>query len=72
MADSEKKKNIFKRIGGWFKSLNAERKKISWVSWKSVRSNTLIVIVTIIVVSAAIGLVDYLLMNGIVGLGHLI
>ena len=71
MADSEKK-NIFKRIGAWFKGLNAERKKISWASWKSVRSNTLIVIVTIIVVSAAIGLVDYLLMNGIVGLGHLI
>ncbi len=70
MADSEKK-NIFKRIGAWFKGLNAERKKISWASWKSVRSNTWIVIVTIVIVAAAIGLVDYLLANGIKGLGVL-
>ncbi|MBQ7475141.1 MAG: preprotein translocase subunit SecE [Clostridia bacterium] len=83
MAEKEEKKvekkarasgkpSVFKRIGAWFRSLNAERKKISWASWKSVRKNTLIVIVTVVVLAVAIGIVDYLLTQGIVGLSRLV
>ena len=66
------KPSIFKRIGAWFRSLNSERKKISWATWKSVRKNTLVVIVAVVVLAVAIGIVDYLLTQGIIGLGRLV
>ncbi|MBR7033345.1 MAG: preprotein translocase subunit SecE [Clostridia bacterium] len=70
-AKASGKPSVFKRIGTWFKSLNSERKKISWATWKSVRKNTLIVIVVVVVLAVAIGIVDYLLTQGIVGLSRI-
>ena len=67
-----KKPSIFSRIKAWFKSCKSEMKKVVWASWSSVRSNTLMVLVCIIVVSAVIGLVDYLFSQGFTILGKLI
>ena len=67
-----KKPSIFSRIGAWFKSCKSEMKKVVWASWSSVRSNTLMVLVCIIVISAIIGLVDYLFSQGFTILGKLI
>lgn len=57
-APKEKKPSVWSRIGKWFKSLKSECKKISWASWKSVRSNSIIVIVSIIIFSAVLAILD--------------
>ena len=59
-----KKPSIFSRIGAWFKSCKSEMKKVVWASWPSVRKNTIMVLVCIIVISAVIGVVDVLLKQG--------
>jgi preprotein translocase, SecE subunit, bacterial len=60
------------RIKTFFKTYRSEMKKISWASLKSVQSNTLLVLVCIVILSAFIGLIDYAFSLGIVGLGRLI
>ncbi|MBE6569423.1 MAG: preprotein translocase subunit SecE [Ruminococcaceae bacterium] len=70
--DKEKKPSVFKRLGAWFKSLRSESKKISWASWESVRSNSIIVIIAAVICSAVIGLLDYGFSAAIVGLSRLI
>ena len=67
-----KKRSIFSRFAGWLKSCKSEMKKVVWASWSSVRSNTVVVLVCIVVVSAIIGLVDYLFSQGFSILGKLI
>ena len=71
-ASKPKKPSIFSRIAAWFKSCKSEMKKVVWASWPSVRKNTIMVLVCIIVVSAVIGLVDYLFMQGFTILGRMI
>lgn len=72
MAEKDvKKPGLFKRIGSWFKSLWSEAKKVSWANASSVRKNTIIVIICVIVLSAIIGLLDYLLSSSIAGLGRM-
>jgi len=70
--EKEKKPSVFKRLGAWFKSLRAEAKKISWASWNSVRSNSIIVIIAVIICSVVIGILDYGFSAAIVGLSRLI
>ena len=77
MAEKENKvkpdrPSVFSRIGAWFRGLRTEAKKVSWASAESVRTNTLIVIVCVVLISAAIGVVDYLLEGTIIGLNRLI
>lgn len=72
MAEKEKKANIFKRMAAWFKSLRSESKKVVWANAASVRKNTLVVIICVIIIAAVLGLVDYLLSGAVVGLGRLI
>ena len=71
-ASKPKKPSIFSRFGAWLKSCKSEMKKVVWASWSSVRSNTIVVLVCIVVVSAVIGLVDYLFSQGFTILGKLI
>ncbi len=66
------KPSLFSRLAAFFKSCKAEMKKIVWSSWTTVRSNTLMVLVSIIVISAAIGIVDLLFSQGIVVLSILV
>ncbi len=67
-----KKPSLFSRLAAFFKSCKAEMKKIVWANPATVRSNTLMVLVSIIVISAAIGLVDLLFSQGIVILSILV
>ena len=69
---ANKKPSIFSRFVSWLKSCKAEMKKVVWASGSAVRNNTLMVLVCIIVVSAVIGLVDYLFSQGFAILGKLI
>jgi len=66
------KPSVFARLGLWFKSLKSECKKISWASWKSVQSNSAIVLVSVVIISIVLGLLDYCLSNAVVGLNRLI
>ena len=68
----EKKPSIWKRLGAWFKSLRSEAKKISWASFKSVRYNSIVVIVCVVICSIIIGLFDYGFSAAIDGLSRLI
>lgn len=68
----ENKPSLGQRLGAWFKSVKSECKKISWASWSSVRSNSLIVIVSVIIISAVLGILDYCFSGAIVGLSRLI
>ncbi|MBE7034797.1 MAG: preprotein translocase subunit SecE [Ruminococcaceae bacterium] len=61
---SEKKKsNIFvraaKSIGGYFRELKSELKKVVWPSAKQVRNNTGVVITVTILVAVLIALLDF-------------
>ncbi len=66
------KPSIFARIGAWFKSLKSEWKKISWASFDSVRKNSIIVIVCVVIVAAVLGLLDFILSQSIGGLSTLV
>lgn len=66
------KPSIWKRIGSWFKGLKAECKKISWTSWKEVKSSTLIVLACVIVFAIVIGVLDYAFSGAISGLDGLV
>lgn len=59
---SEKKANFIvraaKKIGGYFRELKSEMKKVTWPSFKQVRNNTGIVITAIILIGAFIALLD--------------
>ncbi len=59
------KPSLFSRIVAWFKSCKSEMKKVVWASWSNVWSNTVMVLVCIIVVAAALGAVDYIFNQGI-------
>ncbi len=52
------KKNIFAWIGGWFKDLKKEFKKVVWPDRKKVINNTLVVLAVVVIGSVIIGLID--------------
>lgn len=62
---------LCKKIGAWFKSVRSECKKVSWAGWKSVRSNSIIVLVCVIIIAVIIGVLDYGFLNAISGLNIL-
>jgi len=71
-APKEKKPSVFKRLAAWFKSLRSEAKKIAWATPKSVRYNSIVVIVCVLICSIVLGLLDYGFSAAIVGLSRLI
>ena len=64
--------SLLSRIGAWFRSVKAELKKITWTSFASVRSNSIMTLVVIVIFAAAIGVVDYIFSQFIYILGLLI
>ncbi len=67
-----KKPSVLSRIAAWFRSCKSEMKKVVWAKWPAVRSNTIMVLACIVIVSAAIGIVDFLFSQGFTILGKLI
>lgn len=70
-----KKPNIFVRMGvrikKFWKEYISELKKVSWMPWKDVRKNTLLVVCAVVVFSAAIAVVDTVfgeIIKGVAGL----
>lgn len=50
---------FFGRIGRFFRDVRAEFKKVQWPNRRELTSYTLVVIVTVAVVAAFLGLIDY-------------
>lgn len=65
---TKKKKNPFKSIASFFKSVKSEGKKVVWAKGKEVLRNTLIVIVVCAIVGVCIYGVDTLLSLGMKGI----
>lgn len=72
-ADKKKKprKNPFKAIASFFKSVNSERKKVVWPTAKETFKNAAIVLVVTAIVGVAIYAVDSVLSLGMEGLRNL-
>lgn len=57
----EKKPSVFKRIGNFFKEVKVETfKRIIWPTPNQVLNNTVIVLVTVLVVGVLVWVLDYL------------
>ena len=67
----EKKPNIFKRIGRYFRECASEMKKVTWLSKKETVKSSIIVLVVTIALSVLIGVLDTVLELGIIGLRDL-
>ncbi len=68
MAEKVKKekRNIFKRIGGFFKEVKVEAlKRIIWPTPKQTLNNTIVVIVTVVVVGVVVWLLDFIFSSGL-------
>ena len=78
-ADAKAKKSpkkakpkLTERIAKFFRSYKSELKKFTWSPWNQVCKNTLVVIVTVVICAAAIGLLELVFYQGIVELWALI
>lgn len=62
---------IGQKIAKFFRDYKSEIKKISWYSWKDTWKATAVVLVVIIGLAIAIGILDWLFYQGILGLAGL-
>ena len=75
MAETNKKPNFFvrtgKRLAKWFREMKSELKKVVWPSSKQLLNNTLVVLVSVLIVGIIVCLFDLLAGFGIDLLGKL-
>ena len=75
MAETNKKPNFFvrtgKRLAQWFREMKSELKKVVWPSGKQLVNNTLVVLVSVLIVGIIVCLFDLLAGFGIDLLGKL-
>lgn len=64
----EKKPN---RIAKFFRDYRSELKKISWCPFKTVKTNTVLVVVAVVVLAIVIGLLDLGASKGLIEFGKL-
>lgn len=63
-AKKKSRKNPFKSIASFFKSVKAEGKKVTWAKGKDVLKNTVVVLVVCVIAGIAIFAVDTALTQG--------
>ena len=66
------KPSLWSRLTAWFRSVKSECKKVSWASWKAVQSNSIIVIVCVLIISAVVGILDYAFSGTLIGLSRIL
>ena len=75
MAETNKKPNFIvrtgKRLAKWFREMKSELKKVVWPSGKQLLNNTLVVLVSVLIVGIIVCLFDLLAGFGIDLLGKL-
>ena len=75
MAENEKTskvKSFFSHAFAWLRSVKSELKKIVWTSPKALRTNSIMVIVALVIVAAATGVIDTIFSKFIYILGIII
>lgn len=65
MAAEQQKLGLMERLREFVKDVRSESTKVSWPSRPELRDSTIVVIVTVIIVSTFIGIVDRLLTFGV-------
>ena len=58
MAETNKKENVFARIGRWFREMRSELKKIVWLSKGQLGTNIVTVLLCCLVVGVLIWVFD--------------
>lgn len=71
-AKTSKVKSFFSRAFAWLRSVKSELKKIVWTSPKALRTNSIMVIVALVIVAAATGVIDTIFSKFIYILGIII
>ena len=69
--DKKPRKNPFKAIGAFFKSVRSEGKKVVWPKANEVFKNTVVVLVVILILGVIIYLIDLGLTQGMKGIKQL-
>ena len=69
---SSKVKSFFSHAFAWLRSVKSELKKIVWTSPKALRTNSIMVIVALVIVAAATGVIDTIFSKFIYILGIII
>jgi preprotein translocase subunit SecE len=74
--NTEKKPNIFKRMGSriakFWRDFRSEMKKVVWMSGSDLRKNSVLVIISVVVFTLVLGVVDFGLSWAINALGSLV
>ncbi len=70
--EKKDKPSFFKKIGDFFRACKSELKKIVWYSKQDTFNSTLLVVIVLIVCSAAISLLDYGFSSAVSALGKLL
>ncbi|MFC1467115.1 preprotein translocase subunit SecE [Verrucomicrobiota bacterium] len=52
---------VYNRIRGFFAEVHAEMKKCAWPTWGELRGSTIVVVVSVVLLSAYIGCCDLVL-----------
>ena len=65
MVETEQNLGLMARLRGFIKDVQSESAKVSWPSRQELRDSTIVVIVTVIIVSTFIGIVDRVLTFGV-------
>ena len=60
----DKKPSVLTRAKEWFIDMKAELKRVVWPSFAKVRQNTVIVLLFVLIVGAAIWILDWLFSSG--------
>lgn len=61
MAEQSKKTNIFQRLARFTKEVRSELKKVIWPSKNQVINNTIIVLITCLILGGIIWILDFIL-----------
>ena len=66
-ADKKAKPGLFARVGKWLKDMKSELKKVVWPSKADVKTNTIVVLVTVAIAAVVMIALDAIF-GGILGL----
>lgn len=68
----KKKPSLGSRIGKFFREYKSELKKVVWATKEQTLNNFVLVIVSVVITSVCIGVLDLVFNSGITALGNLI
>lgn len=68
----KKKPSLWSRIGKFFREYKSELKKVVWATKEQTVNNFILVVVSVVITSVCIGVLDLVFNSGITALGNLL